>query len=590
MNDRVSGANLSGRVSRRKILAGVASAAMFSAYPSLSTAAEPQSSPRAQSLPRSKTSFVEIIRPPDRISYISDTSGLIQLQSTGAHWTSNDVVVSIEIAGKAASREMQVYLSAPSTALTYVHLRWNAAIDSDILLLGDAWERSYGDLMWRTIIPERVMPWYFATSDFKATHGYGVKAGASALCFWQLDSEGISLWLNICNGGSGVRLGERRLLAASVVAREGSDGEDSTAAVGHLCALMCNNPRLPAGAIYGSNDWDYAYGKNTQDQILRDVELVAALAPQGGTRPFSVIDDGWQRKEAFPDMARLATAIKARSVRPGIWVRPLIASQGTTPGLLLPASRYGDLPKKNASALTYDPTIPESREMVLNKLAELVGWRYEMIKHDFSTYDLLGRWGFQMGPRPTLPGWHLYDRTRTNAEVIRELYAAMRQTVGDAVYILGCNTIGHLAAGLFESQRIGDDTSGLAWERTRRMGVNTLAFRLPQHRTFFYADPDIVPITEHLPWSLSKQWLELVARSGTSLFVSMQQQQMGTEQRAAVREAFALAASGYSTGKPADWFYRSTPDIWQFGIEHRQSLTKHFRWCGEDGVSPFEMS
>lgn len=553
---------------------------MFSAYPGLQTEAE------TRPLPRKKNSFVEIIRPPDRISYMSDAGKLIRLQNSGAHWTNDDVLVSIEFAEKPHARDMQVYVSAPSSPLTYVHLRWNAAIDSNILVLGDAWERSYGDLEWRAIVPERVMPWYFATSDLNATHGYGVKTGASALCFWQLDAEGISLWLNLCNGGSGVRLGDRRLLAATVVTREGSDEEESITAIKNLCTQLCENPRLPATAIYGSNDWDYAYGKNTQDQILRDVDLVAALAPPRGTPPFSVIDDGWQRKEAFPDMARLATEMRTRGVRPGLWVRPLIAPEGTPLNLLLPESRFGKLTRGKPS-LAYDPTLPESKELVLKKLTEIVSWHYELIKHDFSTYDLLGRWGFEMGPRPTLPGWHLYDQTKTNSEVIRELYTAIRHATGNDVHIMGCNTVGHLAAGLFESQRIGDDTSGLAWERTRRMGVNTLAFRLPQHRTFFHADPDIVPITSHLPWSLSSQWLELVARSGTSLFVSMQQQQMGPEQRAAVKEAFAVAASGSATATPANWFYQTTPSDWQF--DQPQNATKNFEWCGEDGVSPFEL-
>ena len=588
MKNRIVDANSSGRVSRREVLGGVVSAAMFSAYRGIDDA---EAQPYRPS-PRAKGCFLEIIRPPDSISYVSDDAGPIQLQSAGGHWTKDDVMASLEFAAKSMSREMQIYISAPSSALTYIHLRWNAAIDSDVLLLSDAWERSYGDLEWRAIIPERVMPWYFATSDLRATHGYGVKTGASALCFWQLDSQGISLWLNLSNGGSGVRLGGRKLPAAAVVTREGSDGEDSISAVRRFCALLCDTPRLPAGPVYGSNDWDYAYGKNTQDQILRDVDLVAALAPSRGTRPYSVIDDGWQRKEAFPDMARLATEIRVRGVRPGLWVRPLIAPQGTKPALLLPENRFTKS-EKGTLPLAYDPTIPESRELVLSKFTELVGWRYELIKHDFSTFDLLGRWGFEMGARPTLSGWRLYDQTKTNAEVIREFYAAIRQTVGNDVHILGCNTIGHLAAGLFESQRIGDDTSGLAWERTRRMGVNTLAFRLPQHRTFFHADPDIVPITRNLPWSFSRRWLELVAGSGTSLFVSMQQKEMGTEQRAAVKETFALAASGSPVAEPASWFYRTTPNNWRFyrnGIEERQGITKHFQWCGEDGVSPFGLS
>lgn len=94
-----------------------------------------------------------------------------------------------------------------------------------------------------------------------------------------------------------------------------------------------------------------------------------------------------------------------------------------------------------------------------------------------------------MGAELTEGGWHFADRTLTNAEIILRLYRTLRAAAGDTL-LLGCNTVGHLGAGLFEIQRTGDDTSGRVWERTRRMGVNTLAFRLPQHGTFFASDPD----------------------------------------------------------------------------------------------------
>ena len=32
-------------------------------------------------------------------------------------------------------------------------------------ILGDHWERGYGDLAWRGIEPERIMPWYMLVSD-----------------------------------------------------------------------------------------------------------------------------------------------------------------------------------------------------------------------------------------------------------------------------------------------------------------------------------------------------------------------------------------------------------------------------------------
>ena len=90
---------------------------------------------------------------------------------------------------------------------------------------------------------------------------------------------------------------------------------------------------------------------------------------------------------------------------------------------------------------------------------------------------------------------------------------------------IDCDRLQHaLASGrrLVDLQRTGDDTSGREWDRTRKMGVNTLAYRMPQHAQFYVADPDCAPVTSRLPWDLARQWLDAVSRSGTSLFVSFE--------------------------------------------------------------------
>jgi alpha-galactosidase len=458
----------------------------------------------------------------------------------------------------------------------------------ELMVLGDAWERSYGDLGWLNLIPERVMPWYFATHDHSVCHGYGVKTDARALCFWQLDMEGVSLWLNVANGGNGVELGERRLTMATVVTLRGAEGLDAIDSVAALCRAMCGRTSRPITPIYGANDWCYSYGQSTAETILRDTEFIAGLSPSGSVRPFSVIDGGWSIGTAsWPDMGRLASQIKQCNVRPGLWIRPLEAPKDTVRSLLLPDARFGPQ-KGRARELAYDPTILDARAEILAKMRQAVDWGYEMVKHDFSTFDLLGQWGFEMGPQPTLPGWSLNDRSRTNAEVIADLYAQLRQEAGDHVLLDGCNTVGHLGQGIFDLQRTGDDTSGRHWERTRRMGVNTAAFRLPQNGTFFTVDADLVGITDAVPWDLSRQWLDLVARSGTATLVSAApSKRTGQEQQAALREAFHVAAAGGVAAKPVDWMQTSAPERWRSAADTHNPEERLYRWSGEDGVSPF---
>ncbi len=525
------------------------------------------------------SSFLELLRFPDRITAYCGLADSFSLSRNGGRWTGR----STELTASPGNDELAISLSAPKDALTHIHLRWSAPVSNSLLCLGDAWERSYGDLAWRSLVPERPMPWYFVTWDGSATHVYGVKTGARVLCFWQLDPEGISLWLDVSNGGSGVMLGERTLAAATVVARQGQPGEESIEAVHQFCQRMCVKPRPSPGPVYGSNDWYYAYGNSSQEAILRDADLMASLRPATGPKPFTVIDEGWENREKFPDMKKLAAEIQRRGVRPGIWERPLRAPQGTDIRLLTASERFGERSSRWAE-LAYDPTVPDALHLVTEKVRAIHSWGFELLKHDFTTYDLLGQWGLEMGARPTLPGWSFHDRSKTNAEIILDLYQAIRSAAGDEMLILSCNVVGHLGAGIFDMQRTGDDTSGKIWERTRRMGVNTLAFRIPQHGSFFVVDADCVAITQAVPWQLTRQWLELVAGSGTALFVSPEAAATGSEQKKALAEAFATVTAPGTSSAPADWFRSTTPELW---LEGTSKSEKRYEWCAPDGAYPF---
>jgi alpha-galactosidase len=416
------------------------------------------------------------------------------------------------------------------------------------------------------------MPWYFlAASPGGRTIGRGVKTGAAAICCWQADDGGFTLWLDVGNGGSGVELGDRRLLAATLVVASAASPE---AAAHALCRRMCDAPTLPKLPLYGSNNWYYAYGQNmSAEASLKDAALLAELAPpHSPNRPFSVIDMGYgafpegagpvaQTQARFPDMPLLARQIRQLGVRPGIWARPTLTTAKHALDWRLPP--IGGRPQ--GDLIVMDPSIPEASAYIADSIHTLRAWGFELIKYDFSTFDLTGRWGFQMGPELTGRGWHFHDRSRTTAEIVRDLYKTIRDASAGAV-LIGCNTIGHLSAGLVEAQRIGDDTSGREWSRTRKMGVNTLAFRMPQHNTFFAADADCVPVTRAIPWNLTMQWLDLVARSGTALFVSVDPaafEQDADAQKPALQAALSQAAQSQPSGAALDWMSTTIPEHWR---------------------------
>ncbi len=561
---------MTARSSRRQFLrhAGAAGVGLSLSRPTAAASRQPR--------PPAGGTFLDLHRAPDAV-IVQAAGADRRLQPAGGEWRSDGIIVTTEPSGSA----LRIRLSAPA-AVTRLHLRWRGDLRATRLVLGDAWERGYGDFEWRGIVPDRVMPWYFAACDGQVTHGYGVRTRPNALCFWRLDDDGISLFADVRSGGAGVLLGARVLDVCEIVCRQGRSGESPFAALHALCLAMCPAPKPLAHAVYGSNDWYWAYGKNSAASFLDDARRIVELAPADANRPFAVVDDGWQPQREdksqsglwdrgnvnFGDMAAVADRVRGAGARPGVWIRPLLAPANAPDAWRLPRDRA-----------FLDPTVPDALRKVSDDIARLVGWGFALVKHDYTSFDLFGRWGFQMGATPARDGWTFAaGPARTTAEVIGALYDAIRTAAGGAA-IIGCNTVGHLSAGLFEISRIGDDTSGTEWERVPRMGVNALAFRGLQHGAFHVADADCVGVTEAIPWALNRQWLDLVSRSGTALFVSLAPGAVGPAQTRDLRAALARAARPQPLGEPLDWQHVTWPSRWRFGGDEQR-----YDWLGPDGA------
>ncbi len=352
-----------------------------------------------------------------------------------------------------------------------------------------------------------------------------------------------------------------------------------------FCRLMCPESRLPDHKVYGSNNWYYAYGRSSHEEILGDAKIVADQCKGLSNLPYMVIDDGWQKyscdapwtigNERFPDMKRLASEMRALGVRPGIWVRYLIDSRHEIPECK-PEWRF----QKNDSML--DPSHPEVIDYVKRTPKMLRDWGYELIKHDYSTFDIFSGFGTSMRGQMTRDGWHFYDRSRTSAEIVVDFYRAVREAAGDDCVIIGCNTISHLCAGLYELNRTGDDTSGNNWNRTRRMGTNTLAFRLIQNGIFYMADADCVGITGNIPWKLNRQWLDVLSKSGSPLFVSCKPGVLNPDELEELRAAWVINSIQENDCRPLDWMENESPALWLIdGKEVR------YNWYDDLGVDSF---
>lgn len=521
---------------------------------------------------------------PDFIELTTET------KTVTAKWENDDYNLDdINVKLNQDNEHLAIFLTAQTSKVKWIKLRWNnLSWDKNVRFLGDAWERGYGDMEWKGMNPNRFMPWYFCAKSEAKSICYGVKVRPSAMCFWQVDSLGMTLFLDVRCGGSGVNLKGRVIKLADVIACEMRDCT-SFEAMQEFCGQMCEDPILSKYPVYGSNNWYYAYGKSSESEILADCDYILNLTKDIENKPYMVIDDCWQEhhrlneynggpwtkgNEKFPDMKALADKLVQKGVRPGIWVRLLLNEDENI---------------KNEWRLSHnnciDPTNPEALNYIKEDIKRICNWGYTLIKHDFSTFDLFGKWGFQMSPLVTDDGWHFYDDSLTSAEVVKLLYKAILDASVEAsngeTLILGCNTIGHLGAGYMHINRTGDDTSGVDWERTRFMGVNTLAFRLPQHGKFYEIDADCVGIDGGISWSMNKQWADVLAQSGTPLFISVRPNILDETEKQELHEILKVASKQEHHVIPVDWEETTCPEHWQ---DKDHDIDCKYQWFEETGL------
>lgn len=524
------------------------------------------------------------VNKPDFIELTTET------KTVTAKWENDDYNLDdINVNLNQDNEHLAIFLTAQTSKVKWIKLRWNnLSWDKNVRFLGDAWERGYGDMEWKGMNPNRFMPWYFCAKSEAKSICYGVKVRPSAMCFWQVDSLGMTLFLDVRCGGSGVNLKGRVIKLADVIACEMRDCT-SFEAMQEFCGQMCEDPILPKYPVYGSNNWYYAYGKSSESEILADCDYILNLTKDIENKPYMVIDDCWQEhhrlneynggpwtkgNEKFPDMKALADKLVQKGVRPGIWVRLLLNEDENI---------------KNEWRLSHnnciDPTNPEALNYIKEDIKRICNWGYTLIKHDFSTFDLFGKWGFQMSPLVTDDGWHFYDDSLTSAEVVKLLYKAILdasvEVSNGETLILGCNTIGHLGAGYMHINRTGDDTSGVIWERTRFMGVNTLAFRLPQHGKFYEIDADCVGIDGGISWSMNKQWADVLAQSGTPLFISVRPNILDETEKQELHEILKVASKQEYHVIPVDWEETTCPEHWQ---DKDHDIDCKYQWFEETGL------
>lgn len=521
--------------------------------------------------------FVSVLRKPDAVYGATEQSPFRFEEKANA---TNDVKYDY-VVGKNSAKVI-VYPSG--SPVKFLKLRFNGDMQHVEAVMGDQWERCGVDypIEWRSVCAGRVLPWfcYAKSKDFIAC--YGVKTGPDAFVSWQIDPHGVTLFINLLSGNNGTDLLEP-LIACEVVQHESLEGEDAFFVAKRFAKIMCDTPVLPSSPIYGVNNWYWAYGKISRESVKQETEQIVRLCDGVKNRPYMIIDDGWELNRTFGKGAYLggpwlpnakfgsmqATAedIHAKGAKAGLWFRPLL--------------RIGDIPEDakhevTAGGVTLDLTHPYTLEQVESDARSFRSWGFDLIKHDFSTFDTLG-WGTItpnfINDKLTNPNRVCYDKTITMATAIKNLYKAIQRGAGN-VDVIGCNTISHLTAGIHSCYRTGGDTSGRSFEWTRSNGINSM-MRLPLNDTFYLVDPDCACFTERVDTSLNLDFLEMCAITGVTTLASITPNILTDKEEQRINTIYQIADKNKNRYSIKNYDKNSNPDIF---VSKNGKDEKEYNW------------
>jgi alpha-galactosidase len=287
--------------------------------------------------------------------------------------------------------------------------------------------------------------------------------------------------------------------------------------------------RATTPAPFGWCSW-YRFGNAvTPDDVRRQL-----LPAQAHHLDVVQIDDGWQAQigdwqsfspEWRDGVAPLADEIRGAGMRAGIWKAPFLVAETSEvvtsrPDWLLRDHRGRPVRAMDHAglwggwAVALDTTHPE------------------VLDHLRATYGGLREQGFDVHKLDflyagALPG-RRHDRSATRAQALRRGLDAIRSTLGDDAFLLGCGSPLGPAVGIVDAMRVSPDTA-VWWtqpadvaglEEATSSAANALRrslLRAPLHRRLWINDPDCLILRHPLETRTVEQRLlvlETVARTG----------------------------------------------------------------------------
>lgn len=463
---------------------------------------------------------------------ILQTPDSVEIQTEENNKCSDQVLVSF----KRASYGLQVYCQSLEERVRFIILHWKGNFSDDIKVLGDVWTGFPSYLQWDNDFLGKIFSWYLMASFGGTYQGYGVMTQARAMCFWEIRRTEIVLYLDVRCGSIGVKLGTRKLHAATIVSDK-YENISSHKALSLFCRKMCGYAIIPDVPIYGFTGYTKNRMKKTRDELCRDAAYLAKLTEGAQNRPYY-----WINKNDVPDWKMLAADIGAMKLNAGIRFRPLLESLREVPG---------EATLRNGSSL--DPSHPRILKKIGTNVKAMCEAGFSLIIFDGSALDIFGKTEEEGYPFSTSGDWHFYDEAKTSAEIVMNFYHTIREAAGPyGAIIMGCNTIGHLGTGFMHIQT-AETIEELLHCEDADLAVNSVTFRFPQHRNFFFVQAGILE-TNPMYWKKIRPVAEMIAYSGTPLFLSISNpEEITSDEEKDMMEILMEASRLHTAIEPVDW-------------------------------------
>ena len=358
---------------------------------------------------------------------------------------------------------------------------------------------------------------------------------------------------------------------------------DTVAAINHACPPK----RIPVGWC----SWSRYYGNVNTENLCRAAASTGEYMGKLGANIFQ-IDDGWETDNSFPgryvpdtakfpcDLDPVADTAKANGMDFGLWLAPLIISEG---------SRYfEELKHLTVDYVTsgapgnrtypFDPENEEFQKFLYDQFAALTrryGVRY--YKLDF----LVFAW------RNMFNGERVYGKSDYMIALFRRSLQTIRDAVGPDVALVACGSPLLECAGIFNISRITCDiiwgtepTTPTYWEIMHWV-VKTVLYRQFYNGVVFTNDPDGLVLRDRnvgdgfdCTWAEAQLWATAVALSGGSVLINEELSELSEARRSLITAQ--LPPLGVAA-KPLDLFETPVPSaaVAQYG-EHRFVGQFHF--------------